>query len=409
MRLTDVTSKDIPDRPGVYFFKKGTTVLYIGKATSLRSRTRSYFLDDVIKTRGPHIVDMVALADTIEWQETDTVLEALILEANLIKKFWPQYNTKEKDNKSFQYVVITDEALPQIRILRGRNLTIKNELEKIKPKNIFGPYPSGSALKEALKIIRKIFPYRDEYSSKKNNSEFYKQLGLSPETGTSELENSYKKNIANIILFLQGKKKSIIRSLTRDMRAYAKAREFEKAAHVKNQLFALGHINDVALIKDDSLRDPWSNRVRIEAYDVAHLSGKAMVGVMVVVVDGVPQKDEYRQFTIKSQKKSNDTGALREILVRRFKHNEWPLPDILLVDGASAQRNVALQVLDEYGLTIPVVALTKDEKHTPKKLQGEEGIVKAHATALTLANHEAHRFSIRLHTRKRDKEFIAKA
>ena len=86
MRLTDVTSKDIPDRPGVYFFKKGTTVLYIGKATSLRSRTRSYFLDDVIKTRGPHIVDMVALADTIEWQETDTVLEARILEANLIKK-----------------------------------------------------------------------------------------------------------------------------------------------------------------------------------------------------------------------------------------------------------------------------------------------------------------------------------
>jgi excinuclease ABC subunit C len=174
-------------------------------------------------------------------------------------------------------------------------------------------------------------------------------------------------------------------------------------------LFALGHINDVALIKDDALRDPWSNRVRIEAYDVAHLSGKAMVGVMVVVVDGVPQKDEYRQFTIKSQKKSNDTGALREILVRRFKHNEWPLPDILLVDGASAQRNVALQVLDEYGLTIPVVALTKDEKHTPKKLQGEEGIVKAHATALILANHEAHRFSIRLHARKRDKEFIAKA
>ena len=122
MKSQGLQKLGIPDKPGVYFFKKGKDTLYIGKATSLRSRVRSYFGKDLIATRGPLILDMTVQADKLDWEETDSVLEALILEAELIKKHQPKYNTKEKDNKSFMHVVITDEAMPKVLTVRARNL-----------------------------------------------------------------------------------------------------------------------------------------------------------------------------------------------------------------------------------------------------------------------------------------------
>src|ERR1035437_9957327 len=115
----------IPDKPGVYFFKKDKEIIYIGKATSLKDRVRSYFGKDLIETRGPLLVDMIFHAGKIEWKITDSVLEALILEASLIKKHQPKYNTKEKSDKSFNYVVITREKLPRVIIVRGRQLLRK--------------------------------------------------------------------------------------------------------------------------------------------------------------------------------------------------------------------------------------------------------------------------------------------
>src|SRR3989344_9699630 len=156
----------IPDKPGVYFFKKGKNVLYIGKATSLKDRVRSYFGKDLIATRGLLIVDMVFKANNLKFQKCDSVLEDLILEVNLIKKHQPYYNTKEKSDKSFNYVCITREQLPKVLIVRGSNL------KKISGK-IFGPYTSGTQLREAMKIIRKIFPFLDDKS--KNYLEFYRQ------------------------------------------------------------------------------------------------------------------------------------------------------------------------------------------------------------------------------------------
>jgi len=145
----------LPDKPGVYFFRMGDVVIYIGKATSLRSRVKSYFSKDLIATRGPMILDMTVKADTVEYQVTDSVLEALILEANLIKKYKPKYNTKEKDNKSFNYVCITKDKLPRVLIIRGRGLN-KKEYNKV-----YGPFPNGMQLREAMKIVRRIFPYID--------------------------------------------------------------------------------------------------------------------------------------------------------------------------------------------------------------------------------------------------------
>jgi excinuclease ABC subunit C len=395
MKNLDLKKNKLPDNPGVYFFKKSNDILYIGKATSLRDRVRSYFSKDLINTRGPGILDMVTQASGLEWQKTDSVLEALILEANLIKKFQPKYNTKEKDNKSFNYVCITKDKIKKVLIVRGRNIM------KEKYQDIFGPFTNGSQLREAMKIIRRIFPYFDEASLKNNNKEFYRQLGLVP---TAE----YKSNIKNIKLLFQGKKKSILKNLKKEMITFAKRREFEKAGEIKKQIFALEHINDVALVKDSANDSVFQNRsiLRIEAYDVAHLAGKNMVGVMTVVENSEANKDEYRKFNIKTQKGSNDTGALKEILERRFKHLEWKLPEIIVIDGGVAQMNVAKKVSRENKISTKIVSVVKDEKHRPKAIMGDEEIIKKYKKEILLANSEAHRFAITFHKQKRNKNFI---
>src|SRR3989344_5407330 len=142
----------LPEKPGIYMFKKGEKILYIGKATSLRNRVSSYISKRLFEMRGPLLEKMVKEANNISWKVTDSVLEALILEANLIKKHQPPYNTKEKSDKSFNYVVITKEKFPKVIIVRGSN--IKNRVFK----KVFGPFPNGIQLREAIKLIRRIFP-----------------------------------------------------------------------------------------------------------------------------------------------------------------------------------------------------------------------------------------------------------
>jgi len=181
---------------------------------------------------------MVFKADDLKWIETDSILEALILEANLIKKYQPYHNIREKDDKSFNYVCITKEKLPKVMVVRGKN--VENSVFN----KIYGPYPNGLQLREVIKIIRRIFPFLGDKN--KNYIEFYKQIGLIPDLNDRKL---YLQNIKNIKLFFSGKKKQILQNLKKEMNAYAKAREFEKAGEIKRQLFALQHINDIALLK----------------------------------------------------------------------------------------------------------------------------------------------------------------
>ncbi|MFZ4405632.1 MAG: GIY-YIG nuclease family protein, partial [Pseudobdellovibrionaceae bacterium] len=156
MNSQQLAKFNLPENPGVYFFKKGQEILYIGKATSLRDRVRSYFANDLISTRGSRIIDMVTLADKIDFQVSDSVLEALILESALIKKHTPKYNIKEKDDRSYNFVVVTKENFPRVLIIRGKEL--KNNLGLAKDLKIakkFGPFPNGTQLKEALKLVKK--------------------------------------------------------------------------------------------------------------------------------------------------------------------------------------------------------------------------------------------------------------
>ncbi len=392
-------AEKLPDAPGVYIFRD-KDILYIGKATSLRDRVRSYFVPDLINTRGKLLVDMVALATKIDFIQTDSVLEALLLETNLIKKHQPKYNTQEKDNKSHNYVVFTKEDFPRIFTVRGRTL---ETLDQKKYKYIFGPFPYGGELKEAMKIIRKIFPYADAKCIQNGKPCFNRQIGLCPGVCTGEIsKKDYAERIKNLKLFFEGEKKALMRNLEKEMKAYAKKQEFEKATEVRNTVFALNHIQDIALLKRENKIGNVEN-FRIEAYDVAHISGTNVVGVMVVIEDGEPKKSDYRKFNIKINPGVNDTGALKEILERRFKHPEWTFPDILAVDGSQAQINVAEGLLESLKLKIKVVAVVKDERHKPREILGDENIVKEYGRAIILANSEAHRFAIAYHRTKRDK------
>ncbi len=417
----------LPDSPGVYFFMKGKQILYIGKATSLVDRVRSYFSNDLIATRGPLLVDMVFKADRINFEKTDSVLEAIILEANLIKKYQPKYNTKEKDNKSFNYVVITKEEFPRVLVERGRNLDLQRrnpgsdlggkrfDPESLKrsnleePEAVFGPFPNSTQLKEALKIIRKIFPFRDRCKIGQDRPCFNYQIGLCPGVCAGLIfKKEYSKTIKNIKLFFEGKKTQIIKNLEKEMNFFATGQRFEEANKIKKIIFALNHIQDIALIKSEksfSLETRNSNlepSFRIEAYDIAHISGSANVGVMVVLEDGESAKNEYRKFKINNSKQ-NDIAALKEVLERRFTHEEWPFPQIIVVDGGKAQINITRKVLEKFGLDIPVVSVLKNEYHKPKAVMGDKTISSKYSNEILLANNEAHRFAIKYHRSLRNK------
>lgn len=402
MTLEDLKKQELPDQPGVYFFMgKNKQTLYIGKATSLKDRVRSYFSAELINTRGQLLVDMIEHAKKIDWRTTDSVLEALLLEASLIKNFQPYYNTKEKDDKSFNYVVITEEDFPRILLIRGRN--IMNAFPKEEVKYLFGPFPQGGSIKNALKIIRKIFPFRDTCVPFQGRPCFNRQLGLCPGVCTGEVtKQEYSKTIKHLKLFFEAKKKTLVKDLEKEMKAYAKKREFEKAGQTKRTLFALNHIQDVALIKDEIKNS--NTNFRIEAYDIAHTSGANTVGVMVAVEDGEAAKSEYRKFIIKGKQGVDDIAGLKEVLHRRLNHSEWTMPHVIAVDGNVAQKNAAESVLSQMGIfNLHVVAVTKNEKHKPEAIIGDPDLVSLRSKDILLANSEAHRFAITYHRKKRDK------
>lgn len=404
MTLKEVIKLDLPDVPGVYFWKEGRNILYIGRATSLRDRVKSYFASDLIATRGPRIVDMVTRSTSIEWQETDSVLEAVIAEANLIKKHQPHYNVKEKDDRSWNYVIITREDFPRVLIIRGRVLDIEKQKKMLKVAYTFGPFPQSTVLREALRIVRKIFPYIDRSSAKKDNYHFYRQIGLTPDTASTEAKNEYKKTIRHIALFFQGKKSELVRTLKREMNVYAKAREFEKADEAKRKIFALDHIQDIALVKTDEYQSAGENVTggfRIEAYDTAHMSGSGAVGVMTVSIGDDLAKNEYRKFKLDTDIGNDDVRSLREILSRRFTHTEWRFPDLVVIDGGIGQKNAAEKFFANIKLSIPVVSVVKDDSHKAREILGEASLVKKYEKSILLVNVEAHRFAIAYHRKLR--------
>jgi excinuclease ABC subunit C len=412
VKKQDLAKCGLPETPGVYFFRdKDGNILYIGKATSLQDRVKSYFSADLIKTRGLKVVTMVTIAETVTYQSTDSVLEALLLENVLIKKHNPIYNTKEKDNRSYVCVVITKEEFPRVLLTRVREF--EKKFKKSEVSAVYGPFASGTQLRSALKIIRKLFPFRDTCIPSKEQLAggkikipkpcFNAQIHLCPGVCTGAISSTeYKKNIANIKRFFEGKKEDIKRSLEKDMKDAAKSEHFERAANIRNTLFALEHIKDTSLITDDTILSFKKTDFRIEAYDVAHISGSHRVGVMTVIEGGEKNTDEYRKFKLE-EKVNDDYEGLRQVLRRRLAHTEWRYPDLIVIDGGLAHKQTAEAVLAEAGVLIPTVSVVKDERHKPKDILGRKEHVDYHKKEILLANSEAHRSAITYHKLLRNK------
>jgi excinuclease ABC subunit C len=409
--------KELPKTPGVYLFmdKRGR-VLYVGKATSLRDRVRQYFSGN--DSRGERIERLVRDSQDIVVEQTDSVLEALLLESVLIKKHQPKYNVEGKDDKSFSYFLITKEKFPRVLILRGTDFDKKKYQEKIyKQGKVFGPYTSREQMRIALKIIRKIFPFHNRSEHSEKGCLSY-QIGLCPGPYDDAITvDEYKKNMRNISLFLSGRKKKLLKDLNRDMKKYAREEEFEKAEKIKKQIFALEHINDIALLKSESPtfgvpKVGLSDEVRIEAYDISHMDGKYTVASMVVSIEATIEYSKYRKFKIKSIDGIDDVGAMREVLARRLNHlSDWGVPNLIVLDGGKGHLNMAEDLWQKLDINIPVIAVAKGP--TRKKLDIYESKLfpvdkKLLQDKILLENlrEEAHRFAITYHKQLRDKDFV---
>ncbi len=421
MTREELNAINLPDEPGVYLFRgPKKEILYVGKATSLRDRVRSYFGKDLADTRSPAIVQMVQSAKTLTYEQTGSVLEALIVEANLIKQHQPPFNIMSKDNKSFNYLVITKEDFPRVLPVRGRELFQNWDDKDIK--KLFGPFPEGGSLKEAMKIVRKIFPYRDSKCIPCPDQQqlvkagalrarkapaftackpcFNRQIGLCPGVCTGEInKEEYAQRIKHISDLFSGNFHGLKRDLAREMKKAAAEERFEDAQQLRRQVEALEHVRDVSLIKSERAISSGGG-ARIEAYDTAHTSGTETVAVMTVVNSGEAIKDAYRKFKIQTAT-NDDVAALKEVLIRRLKHQEWPLPRVFVIDGGAGQMNAAKRVIREAGIEIPIVGVVKDERHRPQRLIGDNKAIQAFEKDILLANSEAHRFAIEWHRRRR--------
>jgi len=409
--------KNLPKCPGVYkFINKQGKILYIGKATSLKDRVGSYFsrpLDDRLQS-------MVGQINKIEHIKTDSVLEALILEANLIKKNQPKYNVKEKDDKSFVNIVITKEEWPRIFIERENKINMPDDEKKLK---VFGPYPSAKLARMALDIIRKIFTFCGNPGSDKEC--FYHQIGQCPGACVGEISKSdYKKNIRKIELFLKGEKVRVITDFEKEMKDAALKQNFEKAAGLRDQIFALRHIQDIALVGSSAgiygdmnmdVNFPSSRRrgtrggvpYRIEAYDISNISGVFAVGSMAVFVNGEINKNEYRKFRIKTVDGANDTAMLKEVFYRRFKHKEWPFPDLLLIDGGKGQLNAAREVLQELSIkNVAAISIAKGPDRKGRTIFKTSNAPDLPIKLIENLRDEAHRFAIKYHRLLRKKNML---
>ena len=421
-------NRSLPETPGVYLMKNASgELLYVGKAGNLRRRVESYF-------NRPHdsrIQKLVSEIKRIDYLQTDTAIEALILEAELIKRHQPPFNVREKDDTSFLYIEIANLddvgkklAFPCVSLVRGKDAPRGKR---------YGPFTASSQAREALRIIRRIFPFSTHSNFREQTVGtpppppllrgegeggvirgkrpcFDYQIGLCPGTCIGAISRSeYQKNIRHIVLFLEGKKARVIKNLEREMKSASRALDFEKAERLKRQLFALQHIQDIALINepDALLAKPYALNptYRIEGYDISNISGDSAVGSMVVFVNGKPDKNEYRKFRIKTVEGSNDVAMLREVLSRRFQ-NAWRLPQLILVDGGLPQARAAARTVKLFRHRIPVVGLAKGPE---RKRNDVIGAIPKETDPRTLirVRDEAHRFAVSYHKKLRGAKFLS--
>src|SRR5579863_453684 len=346
--LSKLNINQLPTVSGVYLFWDSVEPIYIGKAINLRDRVKNHFFQPTYKD--DLYIDKV---EKITFIETGSEIEALVLEANLIKKHQPKFNSVWRDDKNYFYVAVENPKYPIIYITHQR---------KSPNTKYIGPFVEGNALKKTLKFLRKVFPYYTTAKHPKNKCTWC-HLGLCPGPNPDLAE--YKKNIKKLSLILEGKRKTVLYSLKKEMASLAERNKFEEASQVRDKIFALeqvmAHTNVIEnqkSSKDQNITDEkWIKTEKllqeitqvktpiskIECYDISNIQGTQAVGSMVVFVNGAPDKSQYKKFRIRMENKPNDIAMLGEVLARRLAHPEWGYPEIMLIDGGIAQLNVGIK------------------------------------------------------------------
>ncbi len=437
--------RQIKHSPGVYIFRKGATPIYVGKASHLKSRLGSYF--SKAEGRTPKVERMLQEATRLETIETASEIEALIKEAELIKKYRPKYNLLMRDDKSYFYVAITRQPFPRIFITHQPRQKIPNHKSQItnkfkipSPKYI-GPFTSGTALKAVLKLLRRIFPYctcGQPHHRPCLNAEIGRCVGY---CCTIQIQNSkskfqtyrreYRKNIRNIIAILSGERTRLLGRLKREMRGAVKREHYEEAARLRDAVFGLKDVfAHRRVLHAPEARYPWPivlGRLqsllkterdirRIEGYDISNISGTSATGSMVVFANGLPDKNQYRKFRIRSVPGISDTAMLKEVLRRRLAHPEWAYPELAVIDGGKGQLNAVLQVLRKFKIQnskfkIPIVTAMAKREEILFTANGRSTRLREQDPALLYLfqriRDEAHRFARAYHHKLREKYFAS--
>lgn len=360
----------LPTTPGVYFYKdKNGEIIYVGKAANLRNRVRQYFQKS--RLRDAKTDALVADIVEVDWIEVETELDALFLEAEQIRRNMPKYNILLRDDKSQVYVRISYNSTHPTVTTTRRPLDDGAEY--------LGPYLSTVAVRKALKYLRRAFPYSTHVVPPKRACLQY-QLGLCPgiEENKTSLED-YRKNLIMLKQYLRGRRRQLIDELESEMRSAAAVQDFEQAAIIRNQLGALnqlkkqivfGDSENLDLSKDQGLFELTSllslTKIprHIEGYDISHMQGSDTVASMVVFVNGVPAKTQYRKFKMRIVG-NDDFAHINEVVSRRLKRRhtkKWVLPDLLLIDGGKGQLSAAIKACQEQGVKVPIIGLAKREE-----------------------------------------------
>ena len=360
--------KTLPRSAGVYFHKsENGEIIYVGKAAVLKNRVRQYFQstrDMDVKTRA--LVEEIYDTD---WVETESELDALFLESEMVKRYMPRYNILLRDDKSQMFVRIDMKSeWPTVSFTR-------NPIDD--GADYFGPYYNGFAIKNALRYLRRVFPYYTKPPKESARPDLDAHIGLSPRAGVSSEE--YKATLRQLVRYFEGGRKAIIRDIESQMKLSAKLHDFENAALYRNKLNDLRALQQRIMFGDKEFLDISKDKAlgdlvelfglakapaRIEGYDISHMGGVNVVASMVVFTNGVSDRSNYRKFKTRIER-NDDYANMNEVLSRRFSDKNiksWGMPDLLLIDGGKGQLDAAIKALEERNVKVPIISIAKREE-----------------------------------------------
>jgi len=376
--------KELPKVPGVYFHKDANgNIIYIGKAALLNNRVKQYFQKS--RNRDPKTEALVAEIADLDWIEVDTEIDALFLEAEMVRRYLPRYNILLRDDKSLQYVRVDIKSDYPTVTFTHRPLDDGAEY--------FGPYIQGHLVKKALRLLRRVFPYATTQQQASMGSKLYEQIGLDPgvKSGKTSLDQ-YRKNLKNLMSYLRGNRVALIKAIEKEMKQAAKAHKFEKASLLRNKLYEMKALKKQVLFSDREFMDISKDKglaglsdllgfeppKRIEGFDISHMSGTDTTASMVVFTNGIPEKTQYRKFKMRL-KGNDDFGHMNEAVSRRLSLKNvksWGIPDLFLIDGGKGQVSAAIKARDKLAQKAPVIGLAKREEQIVIEKSGSNVSIK---------------------------------